>query len=108
MKIATGLVLAAALAACAPVYPEPPLGFEPGLPPLWKDFTGTRRGEAQMVQARDACMLEGDRWASDRANRTITPAAQMSGYAPAMMAAIDEGRRTHIVNCMRTAGWEPS
>lgn len=109
MRMSTGLVLAAALAACAPIYPEPPPpGFEPGLPAVWKDFTGTRRGDEQMVQARDACILEGDRWANDRAERTMSPAAQMSGYAPSMMAAIDEGRRTHILNCMRTAGWEPS
>ncbi|WP_165585480.1 hypothetical protein [Roseococcus sp. SYP-B2431] len=100
--------LTAALAACAPIYPEPPPGLEPGLPLAWKDFTGTRRGDAQMAQARDACILEGDRWAGDRAERTMTPAAQMSGYAPAMMAAIDEGRRAHILRCMRFAGWEPA
>lgn len=108
MRISIGLVLAAALSACAPMYPEPPPGFEPGLPVAWKDFTGTGRGDAQMLQARDGCILEGDRWASDRAERTMTPAARMSGYAPAMMGAIDEGRRNLILRCMRAAGWEPA
>jgi hypothetical protein len=108
MRISIGLVLCAALAACAPMYPEPAPGFEPGLPMAWKDFTGTRRSDAQMIQARDGCILEGDRWASDRAERTMTPAAQMSGYAPSMMGAIAQGRLTHIVNCMRSAGWEPA
>lgn len=105
MRISIGLVLA--LAACAPMYPEPPPGFEPGLPLVWRDLTGTQRSDAQLADARTGCILEGDRWAADREARTMTPAAQMSGYAPYMMGAIGQGRITHIVNCMRTAGWEP-
>jgi len=99
-------IVIAGLAACAPM--PPPADFDPGLPLAWKDFTGTRRGDAQMEQALDGCVLEGNRWADDRAARTMTPAAQVSGYAPAMMGAIEEGRRNLILRCMRTAGWEPA
>ena len=105
---ALAAALMTALAACAPMTPPPPLGFEPGLPLAWKDFTGTRRGEAQLVPARDGCILEGDRWANERAERTITRATELSGYAPAMMGAIAQGRINHIMGCMRTAGWEPA
>ena len=107
MRIVTSLVLAAALAACAPMPPPDP-GFEPGLPLAWKDFTGTGRNDAQLAQARDGCVTEANQWANDRAQRTITPAAEMSGYAPAMMSAIDAGRHNLILRCMRTAGWEPA
>ncbi len=107
MRIVTSLVLAAALAACAPMPPPDP-GLAPGLPPAWKDFTGTRRGDAERVQAQTGCVAEADQWANDRVQRTITPAAEMSGYAPAMMGAIDAGRHNLILRCMRTAGWEPA
>lgn len=107
MRKVIGLVLCTALAACV-AEPPPPPGMEPGLPAAWKDFTGTRRGQEQADAAIGACVNEGDRWASDRAQRTMSPAAQMSGYAPYMMGAIAQGRVTHIVNCMRTAGWEPA
>ncbi|WP_421993655.1 hypothetical protein [Roseococcus sp.] len=105
MRISIGLILCAALAAC--VAP-PPSGMEPGLPLAWKDFTGTSRPPEQAGLAIGGCMTEGDRWAQDRAERTMTPAARMSGYAPYMMGAIAEGRRNHILACMRSAGWEPA
>lgn len=104
--LALGVALCASLAACVPM--PPPAGFDPGVTIAWKDFTGTRRGEDQLAAAREACVLQGDHWANDRAARTMTPAARMSGYAPAMMGAIDEGRHQFILRCMRTAGWEPA
>ncbi|WP_424812929.1 hypothetical protein [Roseococcus sp. YIM B11640] len=88
--------------------PEPVIAPPPLEPALWRDFTGTRRDEAQMAQARDGCILEGNRWADDRAARTLTQQAYMSGWAPRMEAAIAQGRVQHILNCMRTAGWEPA